>query len=86
VFADPYARVRGLPDVHRVGAATDAVDQVQEACGGGSGFAGWLAQSYTVELQNIYTQNMYTVETHSLDGDGSFLANRGLETIKTVRD
>ncbi len=25
-----------------------------------------------------------TVETHSLDGDGSFLANRGLETIKTV--
>jgi hypothetical protein len=28
----------------------------------------------------------YTVETHSLDGDGSFLANRGLETINTVSD
>ncbi len=27
-----------------------------------------------------------TVESHSLDGDGSFLANRGLETIKSVSD
>jgi hypothetical protein len=29
---------------------------------------------------------LHTVDILCLDGDGSFLANRGLETIKTVSD
>jgi hypothetical protein len=40
----------------------------------------------TVYSKFVVSISQYTVEILSLDGDGSFRANRGLETIKTVSD
>jgi hypothetical protein len=36
--------------------------------------------------RSVYYRSCRTVEILCLDGDGSFRANRGLETIKTVSD